>query len=347
MTRQVGSLALAVGLGALLASGCASLWATNPPAVERVREPEPKGDAGPPGSSYNPLVTAGPLAEPRQDPEFAKAVHHPEPPREPEPPPTPAEPPPPAPQAVVTLEPKVEPDEPLLAALRCYLQKRPEEALELLQRYDKANQEMLLALLPLAVRLTEGTVDDAKPQELAALIDQLHSLSLPLRKRAPLRIAKMCFCREIQRFGRYEPLREDEALFQAGCEGRPGDQVQVYVEVRNFTSEQQGPYNVTKLASNLEVRNYEGKAVWSYAFPDEPDTSRTPRQDYFINYRFHVPAELAPGPYTLWITVQDVLTNPPRPPTRRSLDFRVTANGAAHGPRGGPGYASRTGGGGS
>src|SRR5262249_49645242 len=156
-------------------------------------------------------------------------------------------------------------------------------------------------------------------------------LALPLHARAPLHIDKMCFCRKIKRYGDYEPLPEDQAVFQGGSEGRGGELVQVYAEIRNFTSALHEPIFVTRLASSMEICPYGSKTpVWTYNFPnEEPDTSRSPRQDYFINYRFTVPANLAPGHYTLWVQVQDVLGQPPRPPARKSLDFSVIANGTA------------------
>ena len=55
------------------------------------------------------------------------------------------------------------------------------------------------------------------------------------QQRAALDIEKICFCREIKTFGVYDPWPEDHA-FQAGVEDRPGELVQVYVELRNFTS---------------------------------------------------------------------------------------------------------------
>src|SRR5262245_58118278 len=229
MTRQGGRLALAVGLGAFLASGCTPSWAERCPGPDPLRAPAPGAKAaavpGPDdgGSSYNPQPR-GHRQEELHEPDITKVIHYPEGDKAPEAPAAATTPP--AEHATgpgLELDPKAEqpenadkpekpqkPEEPLVAALRCFLEKRPDEAPEHLKDYDKANQEMLKALLPLAVRLTEGSLDGAQPQEMAALADQLHGLSLPLRRRATLRIAKMCFCREIQRFGRYEPLSSDE-----------------------------------------------------------------------------------------------------------------------------------------
>jgi hypothetical protein len=234
-------------------------------------------------------------------------------------------------------------EEPLVAALRCFLDKHPAEAVDYLKGCDKTNQEALLCLLPLAAHLSEGSLDSARPQEAAERLAELHGLEVRLRRGAPLRVEKMCFCRWIEAFGRYEPLADGQAVFDAGCNDQLGDLVQVYAEVRNFASEDQGPVHVTRLVSWAEIRDYaQGKTVARIDFDNREDRSRSPRQDYFINYRFRVPAHLPPGPYTLWIYVKDALAQPTRPPAQRSLDFRVVAAGSARGSRGEPaGLAAR------
>jgi hypothetical protein len=354
MTRWGWILSVLVGLGTVLASGCTHTWFDR---VQPPSEPRREADAGPAGSAlagspYHPVAAAPGVPETKPD-AAVERVRFPEPPRVQEgpavkPPPAPvetseaaaAEPAKPAPETTARE------DEPLVKALRCFLDKQPANAVEILQGYDRANQELLLSLLPLAVRLTESSVDRVEPLELTNLIDQLHSLSLPLQRRAGLRIARLCFCKDIKGFGMYDPLPEDQAVFQGGSDGHAGEAVQVYVEMRNFHSEAQGIFALIRLKSALQIRNYQGKVVWEYdKFPDK-DFSRTPRQDYFINYKIYVPAHLAPGSYTLVVQVQDVLAQPLRPPAMRSLEFRVNANGAAQAPRGGPGMASSPGGGG-
>jgi hypothetical protein len=358
MTRWGWFLSVLVGLGTVLAPGCTHTWSDHvPPSREPPREGNARPGAGELGGSpYHP-VAAGPVVAETKPDVAVEQVRFPEPPRVREvpvvkPPPAPveateapaAEPTKPAPETTAR-----ESDPPLVAALRCYLDGRPDAAVDILKGYDRANQDMLLSLLPLAVRLTESSIDRAEPLELAGMIDQLQALSLPLRRRAGLRIARLCFCKEIKGFGMYDPLPEDQPVFQGGSDGHPGEVVQIYAEMRNFNSEAQGVFAVTRLKSILEIRNYQGKTVWSIdKFPDErPDLCRTLRQDYFINYKFYVPPPLAPGAYTLVVQVQDLLAQPLRPPAVRTLEFRVNANGAAQAPRGGPGMASRSGGGGS
>lgn len=244
-------------------------------------------------------------------------ARYPQPPEH-EPPVRPAalNPPPVAGPTLDEPQPKPIPEPPLLAALRCYLNRRPTEAVQQLERYDRPNQEMLLALLPLASLLTETSLNKANPQQVAAVMAQLQSLLVPLRKRADLVIDKMCFCSRIDRFGVYEPLPPDYAF-------RPGERVELYVEVQNFTSEPDGPRYVTRLISSAEIKDFAGEIVQQYELKDKekPDYSRTPRHDFYNKYTIPLPHDLRPNSYTLWIVVTDVPTGRT---DRRSLDFRVT-----------------------
>ncbi|MFN4259647.1 MAG: hypothetical protein ACK4RK_10130 [Gemmataceae bacterium] len=220
-------------------------------------------------------------------------------------------------------------DPPLVAAMRQLLRKNPEEATAILKRYGKRNQELLLGLLPLAARLSEIDFDRAPPEEWDQFLQQLESLRKPFQR---LEIATMCFCRKIEKFGVYEPLEVDHP---GGPEFRPGDLVQIYVELRNVTSEFRNGYYVTHLASAMEIRDYQitfdpgtgtKGIVWRQNFPEDPrhpDMSRSPRNDYFINFLFRVPesSKILPGAYTLIISVTDKGQN--GPPAQRSLDFRI------------------------
>jgi hypothetical protein len=93
------------------------------------------------------------------------------------------------------------------------------------------------------------------------------------------------------------------------------------VEVQNFTSERHSSLYRTRLASSLCIRDRQQQIVWRQDFPEgsQPDVSRTPRHDYFLNCCFRVP-QLPPGPYTLSIQVTDV---PTQRAAERTLDFEV------------------------
>ena len=215
------------------------------------------------------------------------------------------------------------PEEPLLAALRCLLEKNPAQAVEWLKHYDKASQDLLLTLLPLANRLAETPVEKNNPGELAAILEQLENLAKPLRARSALNIKKMCFCRSIsiKGYGEYKELPLE-------YEFQPGEQISAYVELGNFSSELQGSEYVTKLTGSIKIRDFEGKVVWHEERRWKQDRSLALRHDFFINCPFRLPANLPPGRYTFFIHIEDV-------PTGRTIncstDFQVMASGSARG----------------
>jgi hypothetical protein len=239
-------------------------------------------------------------------------------------------------------------EEPLVMALRLLIEKHPAEALEQIRQYDKSNQDLLMHLLPLAVRLTQSSLDNLNPTELSLILDQLRALERPIAAKASLTINKLCLVRrEAQRFGIYEKL-PDDYVYAAGSKDQPGERVLVYAEFRNFLSLPGTNNCETHLMSTLEIHDYQGHRVWRQDFPTPPDRSQTPRLDYFINYQFWVPAGLPPGSYTLWVQVKDVTgLSGKEPPAhriaRRSLDFRVTSHGTTRGSRGGPSVALQSG----
>src|SRR5262245_23549312 len=268
MTRREWRLTLSAGLCAALLSACTRSLVTpaNPggpwPAREQfAREgtgpgaaPETAGPqaprlAGLSGSPYHAHPVPPPDLEAGRKDEQVRQTPYPgpTPPDETAPPAEPRKAPdsapdlpviqtrlPAAPETEARAKPPADP--PLVGALRCFLEKRPEEAVALLQCYDKPNQEILLGLLPLARRLTEGSLNRTSRQEVSAMVDQLQSVAVPLRTRAELVIDKMCFCEQVKGFGVYKALPEDHA-FQAATADRPGELVQVYVELRNFAVE--------------------------------------------------------------------------------------------------------------
>lgn len=208
----------------------------------------------------------------------------------------------------------------LLAALRCFMNQRPVEALAHLKQYDSDSQSLLLCLMPLVVRLTESRLAEVKGKELALVIDQIDNTLDPLRARANLTIDQMCFCRSFQAFGVYDLLRDDHRF-------QPGEFVHVYVEIRNFASQKRSlahgglSYEV-ELASKVEIRDAAGKTIWSRDISrNGPNCSQSPRRDYFEGYDFALP-ELAQGLYTLHVHIVDVAT---QRKASRSLDFHVAA----------------------
>jgi hypothetical protein len=177
--------------------------------------------------------------------------------------------------------------------------------------------EWLAQLWPLALRLADGSLAKADPQDLAAFVEQLNIALMPLRARAALEIPKLCFCRAVAapaRFGAYERLDDNHRF-------RPGETVAVYMELRNFACVPRDGDYATHVVSSVELHDANGKVVLRFD-SDRSDPSLSPRHDYCHVGRFTLPA-LPPGAYTLWLKATDVPTGRS---SRRSLDFRVASS---------------------
>lgn len=214
------------------------------------------------------------------------------------------------------VEPQDPPDTPLVEALRSFQCRQPQQAARSLDACDRSHRELLASLLPLAVRLGDGSLNRADPQDVAAVIEQLNAALAPLRARAALEMPKLCFCRPLAapaRFGAYEQLDDNHRF-------RPGETIGLYMELKNFACLPHNGQFATHVASSVEIHDAGGNIVFRFDC-DRTEPSLSPRQDYCHVGRFALPA-LPSGAYTLWLKATDVPTGRS---ARRSLDFRVAS----------------------
>ena len=151
-----------------------------------------------------PPISAPPIEVPAPEPPSA-------------PPPTPAtSPTPPTPA-----------DSPLLMAVRAFQANRPNEAVEHLKAYDPATQKILLSLMPAIVRLTEGKLQQMKPEEMDLILDQRQG-DADAPAGASLQASNVRLCREVHTFAHVEGYAPTHVF-------RPGDVVHLYMELANYT----------------------------------------------------------------------------------------------------------------
>ncbi|HEY7309715.1 MAG TPA: hypothetical protein VH643_10190 [Gemmataceae bacterium] len=332
--RRRGWLATwSISLTACLAAGC--LRATVPPEPQKLqadnpprgREESSEEPAPTDQKMSNYLLSQAPTIKPNAPvaaPSF-KAVDLRI--KEDAPPVRPADPPEPR-LEVQSAPPPARPDAPSVCALRALLEHDSEEEVrEHLKRCDPVTRETLHGLLDSVAQLERsGGVTHLSPDGLAAWMDRLNALTIPLRPRAQLMLDRVCFCNCIESFGKYQTRPLNPPSFQ------PGEEARIYVQVRNFASRQEGEFHKTILKARLEIFDESNRASPFYRanIKSQPDCSRTPRQDFFVYIRFHVPHSCPPGSYTMWVTVEDWTDAPEGAKTvaksridRKSLDFRV------------------------
>jgi len=303
---------------------------------------EPTGGLGPVSPVDSPplLVKPVPQAEPAPLASILPTSATPQPgPSAQADPPAQVEPPAPAKPSLPT-KPPVPAENSVLAALRAIQERRLDDARQRLQEMDGENRDLLIGLLRLAALLSQQKgINAANAKDLNELLQEVDQLGAVVRPWVPLALPRVCFCRRVENFGVYEPLPENRSIFQAGLDDKPGERVTLYVEVGNFASQTHGQkpdecYE-TALAGTLEIRDKNlfasaGNLVWRRDFPAKLERSRTPRQDYYMSFFFHIPPRVPPGHYTLVVEVRDEIhpagvDGKPRL-ARKSLDFDVVEN---------------------
>ncbi len=207
------------------------------------------------------------------------------------------------------------PPRPLVQALECFLNDKPDEALQWLGGYDPRDQELLLRLLPIVARVERASLAAAGLRgEQQTLLDVLQMIVAELRLEAPLAMRELVFCKYVYGFGKYEPL--------GGTQFRPGEVVKVYAEVENLAERRDEDLFVTAVGGVMEIRGPDCKVKWTHTFPITLDQSSSLRTDHFLRFTLPIPPTLPAGFYTLRIQVRDQHT---QRETERSIGFRVTS----------------------
>jgi hypothetical protein len=302
--------------------------------INPVAKANPSSTTKPPAAKLPPPIPPTETVDPETRPASAQTANHGPPPK-PEPV---ASQPAPGPVTPARAEAPVLPvltpqpgttEPPLLAAMRAYVENRPEDALRHLQSLSRPNQEFALAVMPLLLRGSQANLTGASPDDVAALVDQLQGVAGRLERKAALRVDKVVFCRKVIGFGRYDPWPEAQPY-------RPNDLAVLYVEMRNVGSEPiHGPNGegyLSRAAVSLEVRDAAGRLVeqtdpadWRRRVPvarfEHTDHTRSALRDYSRTYRISVPSQA--GVYTVTVVVTDPAANR----TARSQPVRFDVGG--------------------
>ncbi len=115
---------------------------------------------------------------------------------------------------------------------------------------------------------------------------------------APLEIRNMAFCTEIQSYGCVTPFEDYEF--------EPGQEVLLYAEIENFTSEETSRGYHTALRSSYQIFDSREQRVANRDCPKTEEYCKNPRRDFFIGYHLVLPEKIYPGKHTLQLTIEDL-----------------------------------------
>jgi hypothetical protein len=140
-----------------------------------------------------------------------------------------------------------------------------------------------------------GKLDDK--QRAAAALAPLDEARAKLSELATLQIRNAAFVTSVDGFGAYEPRKATSF--------KPGQRVELYAEVENFRSESRDDGYHTSLGTSYQILDKTGKRLDGKQFPDVADKCRNHRRDFHMQYELPLPAGMAPGEYTLELTITD------------------------------------------
>lgn len=119
-----------------------------------------------------------------------------------------------------------------------------------------------------------------------------------LGEAAPLTVRNLAFCTEIQSFGCIKEFKKNEFV--------PEQEVLLYAEVENFTSESTAKGYHTALCSSYQIFDSRNQRVADHEFTTTEEYCQRPRRDYFIGYHLRLPKRIYPGKHTLQLTIEDL-----------------------------------------
>lgn len=175
---------------------------------------------------------------------------------------------------------------------------RREEALRPISAESAAMQEFWTAQCHgldtlLDVKRTPDTMVRAR-QAKRMLADAVARLG----ETAPLVVRNLTFCTKIESYGRVKEFSRTEFA--------PGQELLLYAEIENFTSQSTPKGYHTALRSSYQIFDARNQRVADHQFTTTEEHCRRPRRDYFIGYHLRLPRRIYSGRHTLQLTVEDL-----------------------------------------
>ncbi len=171
------------------------------------------------------------------------------------------------------------------------------KALETIESMPAQERQFARELL-VALDALVGASQQPRSARQAEAIDHLQNAVNVLREQTELDCSVPIFCSKVDAFQKFVPFQEASFL--------PGQQVLIYWEVRNFSSQLVPDGFKTSIQPKLEIIDQSGRVrVLEHEPQNEYTTAR--RQDYFMTIQLNWPKELPAGAYTLRATTSDRL----------------------------------------
>jgi hypothetical protein len=199
----------------------------------------------------------------------------------------------------------------------------PEQALSALENFDDQELEFWRqTVLGMGVLLDSDSIS-RRQDRVERATEHLHQGLDSLSTQCRLQVRNLAFCTKINGFGDFVECHPAEI--------KPDAQLLLYVEVENYQAEPltagrsqanwiagtqrrgETTEGTTKYATELhghyDIYDANQNRIEVRNLPVARDECRNRRRDYFIPYQIYLPRSLAPGAYTLDLTIEDKKSN--------------------------------------
>jgi hypothetical protein len=214
-------------------------------------------------------------------------------------------------QSVVALEKLLEASTDMEPALRMHhemtlrvlylAQRNLEAAKRPIPGASDKEQEYLEHQLSALYLATSPDPNPSRPRHWAQVASEQKLADRHLGALSNLQLSPPVFCTQVDGYG--QARKFDKDCFTAD------QQVLLYCELDNVTSQKVREGFETKVRGTYEIRDAQGKRLVEQSLPMEPDISSSQRRDFFLVYMIYMPASIAPGKYELILTMEDLCGN--------------------------------------
>ncbi len=140
------------------------------------------------------------------------------------------------------------------------------------------------------------------------MLEHLRKANAELAAVSTLDLRNAAFCKNVFGYADVEKFRPYRF--------EPDQEVLLYVEIENFAFERisapsergvgEGERFETEFRGTYHILDGERRRVAQQELPRAKQVSRNLLRDYFVAYRIYMPRNIAPGRYTLELTLEDV-----------------------------------------
>ncbi len=155
---------------------------------------------------------------------------------------------------------------------------------------------------------TEANRTPVVSQRAARMLEHLRKANAELAAVSTLDLRNAAFCKNVFGYADVEKFRPYRF--------EPDQEVLLYVEIENFAFERisapsergvgEGERFETEFRGTYHILDGERRRVAQQELPRAKQVSRNLLRDYFVAYRIYMPRNIAPGRYTLELTLEDV-----------------------------------------